>query len=360
MYTPWLKATQEKTDGLPPRSFGGGLRPRARKIAVAIVGLDAEVAEKTRHHLYRTVWNFDKLVVRDLGNVRKQTTDFIIPLLRELHGAGILPLLIGADARGFVAQYLAFAEMNRQVSLLHVDSRVELSPTAPDAGNERLLDAALYRKTRQFHLTHLAGQQHLIDPDILNAFGAADYEVATLGSCKDDLTRLEPLVRDADLFGLNVRALHHQDAPARAELQPSGLTLQEASQLAYYAGNSDKMSSFGVFGLDPKAPETYQELTAAAQAQLIWYFLQGFHGRVGDFPATSKGLTEYIVDIEGFSSLTFWRSPKSGRWWVEVPDGRFTSDNRHRLVSCSYEDYVEASQRQTLPDRLLTAFRRYA
>lgn len=357
MYTPWLKPADPPAAELAPHAFGRHLRPRSRKIAVAIIGLDAGIAEKTRAHLYRSSWDFGKLIVRDLGDTRKANADFLIPLLRELHTAKITPVLIGGNAGLFTAQYLAFAELNRQVSLLAVNRTIDLHPT--DAAGE-VLDAAVHRNDRQkFHLSHIGGQQHLIDPALRDLFARRGYEATGLGQARADVPALEPLVRDADLAGFHVDAINHAEAPARAGFHPSGFSLQEMTQLAYYAGNSDKLSSFGIYGLDPDAGETATELTAAAYAQLIWYFVYGFSRRQGDFPVTTKGLLEYVVDIEG-GKLTFWRSRQSNRWWVQVPDGQYKGEARHRLVPCAYQDYVEASQNQTLGDRLLMAFRRYA
>jgi len=107
MYDPWLKAAAKPSPTLPSHTFGKHLRPRARKITVAIIGLDVEAAKKTREQLFSTSWAFGKLIVRDLGDLRKTTPDFVIPLLRELHAAGITPVLIGAVPSSFTAQYLA-------------------------------------------------------------------------------------------------------------------------------------------------------------------------------------------------------------------------------------------------------------
>ncbi|TXF91518.1 hypothetical protein FUA23_02140 [Neolewinella aurantiaca] len=358
MYEPWLKAADKPSPALPSYSFGKHLRPRARKIAVAIIGIDAEVAKKTREHLFSTSWAFGKLVVRDLGNLRKTSPDFVIPLLRELHTAGITPVLIGASSSAFTAQYLAFAELNRQVSLLNIDRSIKLNPVGESG---EVLDNAVHNKgRRRFHLSHLGAQQHLVDPAIFDLFNAQAYEAISLGPARSSIPALEPLLRDADLVGLNIESINYHEAPARAGLHPSGFSLQEASQLAYYAGNSDKLSSFGLYGLDPEAgSERDAELSAAAYAQLIWYFLQGFSRRQGDFPASSTGMLEYLVDIDDFDKLTFWRSPRSNRWWVQVPASNKKGEERHRLVPCRYEDYLEASSKQTLPDRLMAAFRRY-
>lgn len=358
MYTPWLNAPEKLSSDLAAHTFGKHLRPRSRKIAVAIIGLDAEIAKKARSHLYQTSWDFGKLIVRDLGDVRKANAEFLIPLLRELHTAGITPILIGGNDTMLPAQYLAFAELNRQVSVLVTDRTIDL--TLAEARG-RTLDAAVHRADRRkFHLSHLGGQQHLIDPALRELFAARSYEAVGLGQARADLPGLEPLLRDADLVGLNVAAINHNEAPARSGFHPSGFTLQEATQLAYYAGNSDKLSSFGLYGLDPSANETDVELTAAAYAQLIWYFVHGFSRRQGDFPASTRGLLEYVVDIEDSGQLTFWRSRRSNRWWAQVPDGQYKGEARHRLVPCSYQDYLKASQEQTLGDRLLMAFRRYA
>lgn len=359
MYTPWLKAPAKPAATLPAYTLGKHLRPRARKIAVAIIGVDAEVAKKTREHLYSSSWSFGKTLIRDLGDLRKTTSDFVIPLLRELHSGGITPILIGGDQKAFTAQYLAFAELNRQVSLLSIDRTIALTPTT---SSDQVLDNAVHSKGRKrFHLTHIGAQQHLIDPAIHDLFEAQAYEAVSLGPARGNLSALEPLLRDADLLGLNICSVNHTEAPARSGFSPSGFALQEASQLAYYAGNSDKLSSFGLYGLDTSVgTATDVALTAAAYAQLIWYFLHGFSRRQGDFPVSNKGLMEYIVDLQGFNHLTFWRSPRSNRWWVQVPSHNKKGEARHRLVPCTYEDYLTASGKQTLPDRLVAAFRRYA
>ena len=357
MYDPWLKAVPKRSTDYAPSSFARHLRPRARKIAVAIIGLDGAVAEKTRRHLYATSWGFGKLAVRDLGDLRKATPDFLIPLLRELHTAGIVPVLLGGDQRLLRGQYLAFAELNRQISLLQVDRTPALSPT-PEG--DRTLDNAAHTKGRhRYHLTHLGHQQHLTDPAVLDFCEGQAYETISLGPARANLAALEPLLRDADLMGLDVAAINHHEAPARAGFYPSGFTLQEASQLAYYAGNSDKLSSFGLYGLDPTAAPEATELTAAAYAQLVWYFLQGLHRRQGDFPASNKGMTEYVVAIDAYDRLTFWRSPRSNRWWVQAPVIEQGGEERHRLVPCTYEDYLLASGQQVLPERLIMAFRRF-
>ena len=360
MYGNWLTSAPVPDPELPNFCLGHHLQEHARRSPVGLIGLNSKVANMVRSHLYRSAWDFDQLPLVDLGNLRKKTTEFAIPLLRELHASGITPILIGGSHKYFTSQYLAFNELNRQVSLLNIDSRVELSIQEQEGG--RILDAAVHRKGRKaFHLTHVGSQQHLVDPAIWPFLDANSYEVIRLGIAQADVADLEPQIRDADIVGINVRALHHYDAPARKRIQPSGFVLQEACQLAYYAGNSDKLNSFGVYGLDVQhASPQEQELTAASYAQMIWYFLQGFSRRAGDFPVASGEMIEYVVEMDDTTKLTFLRSQITNRWWCEIPVAYFQGSARHRLIACSYQDYLTTSSEQILPDRLVAAFRRYA
>jgi formiminoglutamase len=360
MHALWLTPPDKPENDLPAYSLGKHLRPRSRKISVALIGLDATLAQKTREHLYAMSWDFGKLPLRDLGDLRKTNVEFGIPLLRELHSSGIIPVLLGASDHLFRAQYLAFGELNRQVNLLQVDRRIALSAAK---GDEEVLDAAVYRKgaKKSFHLLHLGAQRHLVDPAILTQMAATSQEYVRLGAAKAAPEELEPLIRDADLAGINIGAINHLEAPARSGFTPSGFSLHEASQLAYYAGNSDKLSSFGIYGFDSSNKSTVEiELTASAYAQMVWYFLSGVARRQGDFPVTVKGLMEYVVDLPEYHRLTFWRSPKSNRWWVQVPAKKFQGEERHRLIACSYSDYQKATNDHFLSDRLLMAFKRHS
>ena len=359
MFDSWLTPAPQPDDTFPAHSLGKKLTLGPERCNVGLIGLDRKAARRTREYLYAMAWDFDHLSITDLGDLRKTTNDFAIPLLRELHTSGITPILIGCSDQLLTAQYLAFNELNRQVNLLSVDSQVQLSATEPE--RRLALDAAVYRKERgTFHLTHVGGQQHLVDPALWSLFDANNYEAIRLGEARASVAELEPQIRDADLLGFNIRALNHYDAPARARIQPSGFDLQEASQLAYYAGNSDKLSSFGLYGMHAKDhTETEVNLTAASYAQLIWYFLLGHSRRVGDFPLDTTGFKEYVVDMRGDISLRFFRSPVTQRWWCELPPSETKGEERNRYVACSNQDYLTATQEQILPNRLVRAFRRY-
>ena len=178
-----------------------------------------------------------------------------------------------------------------------------------------------------------------------------------LGKSRSQLIELEPLIRDADLMSIHTTAIRQSDFSASPSPTPSGFSIEEACQISRYAGMSDKLKAMGIFGFQ----NTYDERSQGAQgiAQMIWYFLDGFYHRKEDFPISTEGLTEYIVEYKQLAyQLTFWKSGKSGRWWMQIPVGRSKKYQRHRLIPCSYNDYKLACQEE-LPDRLLNAFKRF-
>jgi formiminoglutamase len=120
---------------------------------------------------------------------------------------------------------------------------------------------------------------------------------------------------------------------------------------------SDKLSSIGFYGYQENLDS--QRTTAKTLAQMIWYFIEGFYNRRGDFPASMEGLTEYIVASKTHDfQLTFWKSNKTGRWWLQVPVKTKKKHQRHRLIACSYNDYLQAGKDE-LPPRLSKAFDRF-
>ena len=124
------------------------------------------------------------------------------------------------------------------------------------------------------------------------------------------------------------------------------------------SGNLLCLSLIGFYGFNSKLDQNQQ--TAQVVAQLIWYFLDGYYSRKNDFPVSTKSLVEYVVESKiNDMQIRFWKSSKSGRWWMQVPVKTKRKLKRHKLVPCSYNDYQLACS-EDIPDRLLNAFKRFA
>ncbi len=355
----WLKTTTpalaKLAASLPPSAFGKNLllhhasMPDLKKVRIAIIGAGEKEANAVREQLYRYPFSFPKGSVADLGNLRKAEASFLIPVVFELLSGKVLPVILGANDELARAQFLAYQDAKALVNMSVVDETFRretvygqiLSPRHP------LL----------FHFGLLGLQVHQTPAEALDFLAKNNFDLLRLGKSRAAIEETEPVLRDADLLAFHLAALKQCEAPGVAKPSPSGFFVEEACQLCRYAGMSDKLSSFGLYGYAPERDRDNQ--TAQVAAQLLWYFLEGFFNRKGDFPASTTGLTEYVVDFRKLNyQLTFWKSNKSGRWWMQVPVATKRKHERHRLVPCSYLDYQSAC-REELPDRLLQAMSRF-
>ena len=330
--------------------------PDLKKTQIALVGIGVDEANAVRSVLYNLSFLFQNLNIADLGNVRKQEMSFIIPLLAELIQGGILPIIIGHSEVFTLAQYQAYQSKKGSVNVAIIDEKIRFTPKIQAESyflHQILEDAHL------FNCSVVGYQSHFTTPSVLDYFERKNYELIRLGRVKNNFEDIEPVIRDADMVSFNIAALKQSEAPAQLDGSPSGFLTEEACQLARYAGMSDKLTSFGIYGYRKKLDRDHQ--TAQVIAQMIWYFIEGFVNRKQDFPISKafNQLTQYVVDIKEIDyQVTFWRSNKSGRWWMEIPVKTRKKHERHRLVPCSYNDYLQACN-EDLPERLLNAYHRF-
>jgi formiminoglutamase len=291
--------------------------------------------------------------VADLGNLRKkEDASFLVPVMYELLSGKVIPLLIGGSDAAARAQFLAYQEAKALVNMVSVHEQLQLQP---GNGYAELLQP---RHALLFHFALIGYQTHQTPATLLDYLDQQHFEAIRLGRSRQSIEETEPTIRDADLLALHLAALKQSEAPAVHTPSPSGYFLEEACQLCRYAGMSDKLTSFGVYGFDHTADTTGQ--TAQVTAQMLWYFTDGYFNRKGDYPVSTNGLTEYIVEFRQTNyQLTFWKSTRSGRWWMQIPvESGKRKYQRHRLIPCSYQDYQSAC-REELPDRLMQAFKRF-
>ena len=129
---------------------------------------------------------------------------------------------------------------------------------------------------------------------------------------------------------------------------PNGFKAQQICQISRYAGISDKVNFFGIYNYSD-----YNLISDKLLAEVIWYFIDGVQSRWGDFPIGSKAeYVKFVVELEnGNYSITFYKSHRSDRWWMEVPypPQNGSKYERHHLVPCNKEDYDQAMKNE-MPD----------
>ena len=325
--------------------------PDLPKGSIALIGFDDKAADLVRSELYLLSFPFGKCRIADLGNLRRENDSFVIPLLKELLQGKVLPILIGKEAERLRALFMAELQLLRSLKLALIDERMALLEKDPRTGKKGYLeDIGQLPPEKLFHLSLLGIQGHFLSPQQFDWLKKQGFDIMRLGAMREDITRAEPLLRDADLLAFHLSALKMSEAPGVKCATPNGLYAEEACQLARYAGMSDKLTAFSLFGLNPPLDRANQ--TAQLAAQIIWYFIEGINRRVKDYPYSTSQMTEYIVPLPQKNlQLSFWKSEKSGRWWLQMPLHTQQAEERHRLIPCSYQDYVEAGSGE-LPDTI--------
>jgi hypothetical protein len=181
------------------------------------------------------------------------------------------------------------------------------------------------------------------------------FDAYRLGEISNKIALAEPVFRDADLVSIDLHSVKSSASGNMAVFEPNGFNGKEICSLARYAGISDKVSSFGIFNHNNTVYET------AMIAQIVWYFIEGYHYRSKEYPFGSRtNYLKYIVPLED-EELIFYKSDKTDRWWIEIPyeTNGHNKLKRNTLLPCSYDEYLCACN-QELPERWWKAQRKNA
>ncbi len=325
----------------------------------------AEGPDVVRRYLYALQGGEWDAPLADLGDIYagERLSDTMVAVKEvsyQLLKRGVIPVLIGGSQDLTYGLYRAYDGMEQTVNLAAIDARFDLGKQDDPLQEGSYLSHVILQKPYiLFNFSLLGYQTYYADPEEIRLMERMYFELHRLGRLHGQIQEAEPLLRDADLVSFDLAALRQGDAPGKAENSPNGFSAEEACALARYAGISDKTSAFGLFGFIP-ARDPFDS-TAHLAAQMLWYFTEGVFSRKGDYPLRKKEEYErYTVLIEeGKYQLVFYKSPFSGRWWIEVPqkENGEIKHNRHQLIPCSARDYEEAL-RNEIPERWWQAMKK--
>ena len=314
--------------------------------------------DAVRAYLYKLYGGSFTIRVADLGNINpghtSEDTYFALrSTVDSLIRRNIVPLIIGGSQDLTYAQFLGYKDLEQTINVVAVDSVFDLGNPDEDITNTSYLGKIiLYQPNFLFNYSNIGYQTYLVDQNSLQMMNRLYFDVYRLGQVRDKIEEAEPIIRQADMITFDMTAIKHSDAPANPNASPNGFYAEEACQMMRYAGMNDKLSSLGIYEINPQYDESGK--TAHLAAQMIWCFMDGFYNRKNDFPnRTSPDYTRFHVILQDEKyEINFYKSKKSDRWWMEIPypphkDLKF---ERHTLIPCSYKDY-ELAVSGEIPDR---------
>jgi formiminoglutamase len=318
----------------------------------------AQAPDAVRSVLYRLFPAGFEPRIADLGNIQPgHTTDDTYFALRssidQLIRNNIVPFIIGGSQDLTYAQFLGYKDLEQTINMVTIDSAFDLGNPEERIDNRSFLGKIiLHQPNYLFNYSNIGYQSYLVDTHALQMMSKLYFDVYRLGQVRDVIAEAEPVIRQADMLSFDISSVRQSDAPGQPEPSPNGFYAEEACQMMRYAGMNDKLSSIGIYEVNPSHDLRGQ--TASLVAQMIWCFLEGYYQRRQDFPnRTSSEYTRFHVMLqEEKYEINFYKSKKSDRWWMEIPypplkDLKF---ERHTLIPCSYRDY-ELAIKNEIPDR---------
>ena len=299
--------------------------------------------------------------IADLGNITQgaKTEDTYYALLDtviELLSKNIIPIILGGGQEMTYVNYRAYDNLEQSVNITVVDSRFDLGTLEDDLSSHSYMSKIIMQEPNNlFNYCNVGYQTYFNDPDEIQLFDNMYFDCYRLGVSKN-LEAIEPAFRNADIISIDLGAIRKSDAPGNNNASPNGFSGDEICAISRYAGVSDKVSSFGIYEYNSKYDTNDQ--TAALIAQMIWYFIEGVNLRVKDYPfSTKENYQKFTVILEDDDPIIFYKSNKSGRWWIEINVISNNKYKRHALIPCTYKDYEEAMN-QNIPDRWYKAMRK--
>ena len=320
---------------------------------------------KIRQQLYNYhLAKGNTLKMADLGIIKKgaSTSDTYAALediTAEIQKKGKLLLILGGTQDLTYANYLGYKKLEQTINVACIDQKIdlEISSEAPISSNNFINHLLTFQPSFLFNFSILGCQQYYISQEQLNLFDELYFDYLRLGELNNNIKLAEPYLRNSDIISLDMSSIRRAEFSGSTDNGPNGFFANEICQIAKYAGISDKLSSFGAYNFSKKLENHEVELTA----QIFYFIIDGFCHRKKDYPiGTKKNHVKYAVFHEELNhNLVFHKSPKSQRWWLEVPypplkDFKF---ERHNLVPCDYEDYLTA-QKGLIPDLWWKTYRK--
>lgn len=300
--------------------------------------------------------------IADLGDILKGNTveDTYFALrttVTSLLEQKIIPMILGGSQDLTYPNYRAYDNVLPMVNIVNVDSNFDLGDsTLPIKNNSYLGKVILEQPYNLFNYSAIGYQTYFNSQEEIDLMEKLYFEAYRLGEISKNINLVEPVMRDAHIVSVDLKSVKASEVSSKQKYSPNGFDGKEICAISRYAGISNKVSSFGIYEYHPSKED---EASSMLVAQMLWYFVEGVNCRVKDDTFNDDtSFQKYNVIIDD-DDLIFYKSIKTGRWWIEIP---FLPDvnnklKKHTLLPCTYDDYMEATQGK-IPERWYKAYKK--
>ena len=301
-------------------------------------------------------------VMADLGDIQKgasvEDTYFaLIQTVSSLVNANIIPLIIGGSQDLTYANYRAYDKISSMVNIVNIDKSFDLGDSSKPINNSSYLGKIILEQPYNlFNYTAIGFQTYFNSQEEIDLMEKLYFESYRLGDISQSISLVEPVLRDADIVTLDLKSIKSSEVSLKQKYSPNGFDGREICAISRYIGISNKVSSFGIYEYNPSQDD---EATSMLVAQILWYFIEGVNCRVNDDDFNDQSNFQKFTVLVEDQELVFFKSKKTGRWWIEIPFLEYsnTKSRQHPLLSCMHEDYQSATK-GIIPDRWYKAYKK--
>ncbi|GGK11094.1 arginase [Yeosuana aromativorans] len=325
------------------------------------IGEEFQINEirKSLYALFPGSWT---TIVADLGDINKgetvEDTYFALKTtLAILINKQIIPIIIGGSQDLTYANYRAYDAIIPMVNVVNVDCKFDLGDsTKPIKNNSFVGKIILDKPYNLFNYATVGYQTYFNSQEEIDLMDKLYFESYRLGQISKDITLVEPVLRDANIVSIDLNSVKSSEVSLNQKYSPNGFDGKEICAISRYAGISNKVSSIGIYEYSPSKDD---EITSMLIAQIIWYFIEGVNFRVKDDDFTNENNYQKYITLVDDQELIFYKSNKTGRWWIEIPFLTEVNNKlkRHTLLPCMHQDYLDACN-NIVPDRWYKAFQK--
>ena len=336
--------------------------PDLKKVKIAIIGVlenrgklnsvdkvNLDSIRKEFYKLYPGNWNAS---IADLGDL--QSGDKIEDTYFALHKVisfllknNVIPIIIGGNQDLTYPLYRAYDVLEQKVNMVVIDNKFDLGKEENGLSKDAYLTKIIVDEPNNLNnFSNVGYQTYFNSQEEIDLIEKLYFDKFRLGEVCHKIEIAEPVFRNADLVSVDMNSVKSSDSGNFKEFMPNGFNGKEICALARYSGISDKVTCFGIFNHNNSEPESI------LIAQIIWYFIEGYHFRSNEYPFGSKdNYLKYIVLVDD-QEIIFYKSDKTERWWIEIPFFSSVNNNtkKQTLLPCSHDEYLSTCN-QEIPER---------
>ena len=315
---------------------------------------DINDLDSVRKELYKLKFSNWKLSIADIGNLPNGNTvddtyHGLYEICKELLHKKILLIIIGGSNDLIYPIFKSFDSYKNKVNIVSIDNQFDLYQESDIVSGRTYMNKIIIDESNRLNdFTNIGYQRHLCSHDELELMEKLFFEYISLGEITENNMKAEPVMRNANIVGFDMKSLSFSASFNQFQGSPNGIDSRLACILSKYAGQSNKTNFLGLFELNNNT------ISNKLYSEIIWYFLDGIDKRIieTDFN-DSQTFNKYIVQTSG-RDLVFYKSKISEKWWILIDT---IKNSAPYYLPCLEGDYLN-SLNDNIPIRWLKATKR--